>query len=104
MKLNVQERLILSKIIPEKGNFATMDTVEKLKSTLFLSEKEVDEFELKQTDTAITWNEKGSEAIEVDISDKGVQLLTKVLGELDKEEALSLQHYLIFKRFKEESK
>ena len=102
MKLNVQERLILSKIVPEKGNFETMNTVEKLREVLFLSEEEVEEFALKQTDTAITWNEKGSEGKEVDLSIKGSALLVKTLEELDEKEELSSQHYAIFKRFKDE--
>jgi hypothetical protein len=102
MKLNVQERLILSRIVPEKGNFETMATVEKLREALFLSEEEVEEFELKQTDTAITWNEKGSEPKDIDLSIKGKALLVKTLEELDEKEELSAQHYVIFKRFKEE--
>ena len=100
MKLNIQERLILSRIVPEKGNFDTMDTVEKLKKTLFLTEEEVDEFEFKQTDTQITWNAKGAEAKEVKISVKGKELLIKALEDLDEKEELSLQHYSIFKKFK----
>lgn len=102
MKLNVQERLILSKIVPEKGNFETMATVEKLRGSLFLTEEEVEEFEVKQTDTAITWNEKGSEGKEIDLSIKGKAILFKALEELDEEEQLSAQHFALFKKFKEE--
>ena len=102
MKLNVQERLILSKIVPEKGNFETMATVEKLRESLFLTEEEVEEFEVKQTDTAITWNEKGSVAKEVDLSIKGKALLLKALEELDEKEELSAHLYIIYKRFKED--
>ena len=104
MKLNVQERLILSKIIPEKGNFETMDTVEKLKEALFLTEKEVEEFELKQTDTAITWNESGSKQNEVELSIKGKALLVNALEDLDKKEELNAQQFAIFKLFKKEDK
>ena len=43
MKLNVQDRLILSKIVPEKGNFETMDTVLKVREALLLIEEEVAE-------------------------------------------------------------
>ena len=102
MKLNIQERLILSRIVPEKGNFETMTTVEKLKEALFLSEEEVEKFELKQSDTAITWNEKGSEREDIELSIKGKALLVKTLEELDEKEELNAQQYLIFKLFKEE--
>ena len=102
MKLNVQERLILSKVVPEQGNFETMAMVEKLRETLFLSEEEVVEFELKQTDTAITWNKKGSEGVEVKFSIKGKALLVKALEGLDEKEELNSSQYLLLKRFKEE--
>ena len=102
MKLNVQDRLILSRIVPEKGNFETMSTVEKLKEALFLTEEEVEEFELKQSDTSITWNEKGSEEKEIDLSIKGKALLVKMLEELDETEELNAHQFLVFKKFKEE--
>ena len=102
MELNVQERLTLSRLLPEKGNFETMSAMESLRQVLFLSEEEVEKVELKQTENAITWNEKGAERVEIDISEKGKQILMDALEKLNEKEELDVLQYAIFKRFKEE--
>jgi len=104
MKLNVQERLTLVRIIPEKGNFVTMSTVEKLREVLSLSEEEVIKYELKQTNETVKWNEAGIKPSEVKISEVGMALIVKTLEEMDKKEELTTGQYQIFKRIKEEQK
>jgi len=101
-KLNVAERLTLVQIIPEKGNFKTMSTVEKVKTTLYLSEEEREEFEVKQAGNNLAWNEKGSEQREIEFSDFGRELIIESLEKLDKEENLTSPQFLIYKQFKEE--
>jgi hypothetical protein len=102
MKLNVSERLTLVRIVPEKGNFETMGTVEKLRDALYLSEEESAEFEVKATEDSINWNTKGVERVEIKISEMGMRLLTKTLEELDKKEELTTHQFQIFRRIKEE--
>lgn len=101
MELNIQERLILSRLIPEKGNFETMSTVENLRKALLFTEEEVEKFEIKQTDTAISWNEQAFERIDISLSTKGEALVIEALEELDKKEELGAQEYTLFKRFKD---
>ena len=101
-KLNVAERLTLVQIVPEKGNFKTMRTVETVKNTLYLSEEEREEFEVKQVGQNLAWNEKGSEQREISFSDFGLELITEAFEKLDKEENLTSPQYLIYKRFKDE--
>lgn len=103
MKLNVHERLILSSLLPEKGNFETMGTIEKLRSVLLLTEEEVEKYEFKQSSKGtITWNKEGSEQVEIEISIKGMALLISTLEKLDEKEELDLHAYNIYKRIKEE--
>jgi hypothetical protein len=102
MELNVQERLTLSRLLPEKGNFETMTAVENLRQILFLTEEEVEKVELKQTENAITWNEQGAERIEIEVSSKGKELLMSELEKLDEKEELDALQFAIFKRFKDE--
>ena len=102
MKLNVSERLTLVGIVPQKGNFETMTTVQNLKDLLYLSEEEVKEFEVKQSPDNVSWNEKATEKREIKISEMGMHLLTKVLKGLDEKEELTSAQYLIYKRIKEE--
>ena len=102
-KLSVGERLTLVQIIPEKGNFKTMTTVEKVKDTLYLSEEEREEFEVEQVGNNLKWNEKGSDQKEIEFSDFGWELLIESLEKLDKDESLTSPQFLIYKQFKEEA-
>jgi len=104
MKLNVGERLTLVSLVPEKGNFETMATVEKLKSVLYLSEEEVTEYAVSLVGPKTKWNEKGNEGKEVEISQTGMSLITKILKGLDEKEELTGSQYKIFKRIKDEQK
>lgn len=101
IKLNVTERLVLTGIIPEKGNFRTMNTVDKLKKVLHLSEEEIEEYELKQNGENLVWNKKGSERKEIEITELGFELLMESFEKLDKEENLNIFQFPVYKYFKE---
>lgn len=101
MKLNIQDRLILAQVLPEKGNFETMDTVDKLRKVLFLSEDEVEKYGFKQNGDKVSWNKEGFDEVEVEISDKGKALLLKELERLDNKEELNFLQFEVYKKIKE---
>lgn len=102
MKLNVQERLTLVNLLPEKGNFTTMSIVETLKDILYPSEAEVKKFELKQTERILTWNEEGSKGVEIEISEMQSKMLSEKLEELSGNDDLDVNQYQMLKRFRNE--
>ena len=104
MKLNIQERLTMVNLVPEKGNFVTMSIVESLRELLYPSEAEVKKFEIKQTDMTLTWNTEGNKKIEIKITPFQKEFLMNRLEELSQQNNLDIQQYLIYKRFKEETK
>jgi len=101
-KLNVGERLTLVQIIPEKGSFKTMRTVETVKNTLYLSDEEREEFEIKQNGSNLAWNAKGSEPKEISFNDFGLELIMEAFESLDITESLTSPQYLLYKHFKDE--
>jgi hypothetical protein len=101
MKLNISERLILVNVVPERGNFETMSTVESLTEILYPSEKEVNEFEITQTEEKISWNEKGSAPVEINLSEKQMNFLIKQLEHLSEQGLLNLQQYKLLKKIRE---
>lgn len=101
MKLNVNERLVIVGLVPEKGTFKTMNTVQKLKDALHLSEEEVKDYEIVQTGESLRWNAKGLERKEIEISELGMELIIESLEKLDKEEQLTINQFPIFKYLKE---
>lgn len=100
MKLNISERLILVNVVPEKGNFETMSTVESLAEILYPSEKEVKEFNIVQGEEKISWNEKGSELVEINLSESQLNFLIKQLETLSNQEHLNLQQYKLLKKLR----
>jgi predicted transcriptional regulator YheO len=103
MQLNVNERLVIVGVIPEKGTFKTMSTVEKLRKILHLSEEEVKEYELVQKEEQLSWNKKGIERKEIEISELGMEMIMDSFDKLDKaEELIYLHQYPVYKYLKEE--
>lgn len=101
MKLNVNERLIIVGVIPEKGTFKTMNTVDKLRKILHLNEEEVQKYELTQVGENLKWNKEGVERTEVEISELGFELILESFEKLDKEENLSIIQFPVFVYLKE---
>lgn len=104
MKLNIQERLTLVNLVPEKGNFITMSIVDGLRLILYPSEAEVKKFDLKQDDRLLTWNEEGSKKTEVKISDSQIDFLMDQLEKKSIANELDFLQYSVYKRLKDEKR
>jgi hypothetical protein len=104
MKLNVNERLVIVGILPEKGNFKTMTTVENAKNALHLTEEEVLKYELKQVGENLAWNKEGAKKKEIKISELGTEMIMEAFEALDKKSELTTFHYSVFKHLKDEAK
>jgi len=100
MNLNVQERLTLVNLLPEKGNFQTMKTIEAVKDLLYPNEEEVVKFEITQTGNNISWNKEGAKELEIKLTKAQKDLLIKELESLDEKEEATLQQYQVYKKFK----
>ncbi len=100
MNLNVQERLTLVNLLPEKGNFLTMKTIEAVKNLLYPNEQEVVKFEITQTGNNISWNKEGAEEIEIKMTKAHKDLLIKSLEALDEKDDATLAQYQVYKKFK----
>ena len=99
--LNVGERIVLGSILPREGNFLTLRLVRDLSSKIGITADEHKKYEIiedKETH-GIKWNAEGLKEIDFDFKLKEVELISKVLTELDKTEKLDLQHYSIYDKF-----
>ena len=102
MKLNIQHRLTLVNVLPQKGNFETMSILENLKTLLYPSEAEVKKFAIKQSENRIEWNAKGTEEIEIPITSTQKEIIMKELQKLSEANELESNQYLVYKKFKSE--
>lgn len=101
-KLNVFERMMLMKILPREGNFATLRLVRDLVHKLGISADEMAEFDVKVDDSGVArWNAKGNEERAIEMKEKEIDCIKEVLLKLDKENKLDMQHYSLYEKFSE---
>lgn len=101
-KLLLQDRFTLLGVLPEKGNFATLKIVRKLRETLSCSEEEMQAVELTQKGENVKWNPQKDKKKEVEIGEIAAELIKKTLKELNDKEELTPNHFTIYEIFVEE--
>lgn len=107
MKLTVFERLLLRNIVPqiEKWNWDSMKAARVLLESLF-TEAEGAKLQITQTEAGnIQWRNQDDEGNpipqekEVKVSDGLKKKISAFLGDLDKKEMLTFQHYSLYEKF-----
>ena len=99
MKLNLIERLSILQILPQEGNFVTLNVTRKLQESLAPTEEEIKEYGIAQEGTQVTWNEKGTKEKELEIGEKATDIIVESLEKLDKDKKLTSQHISIYEKF-----
>lgn len=100
MLLSVKERLILANIVlPREGNFLTLELVQRLKTTLSLSEAEVAEFEAESTPEGLKWNDSKAHDVEISITDGAKTIIVEALKVLDNAKKLREDYLTLYKKF-----
>ena len=99
MKLNVKERYVLLQILPREGDFITITVLKELKEKVFPSVVELDEFEIKQVNSQIKWNDKGDEEREIEIGERATDIIVGSLKKLNDEKKLTEDHFSLYEKF-----
>ena len=101
IKLNIPERYLLIQVIPQKGTFETMSAIEALTKILYPSEVEVKKYGIEVKEDKIVWNNSAANFVEIEFTEKQIELIRKQLDEMSKDEKLDFNLYLIYKKFRE---
>lgn len=83
MLLSVKERLNFSVVYPEKGNIVEQRLVKDIADKIELSQKEMEEIELKAMGDRVQWNEEKAKDKEVEFTKMELDLLKRQVRELD---------------------
>ena len=84
--------------MPEKGSFANLKLVREAKEVLSFTDKEHEEYKLKNLPNgSIQWSEDSEKSIE--LGDVVIGLVKAALKKLDEEEALEPRHVSIYEKF-----
>jgi len=98
VKLNIQDRFVLISLLPEKGNFQTMSTIEGLQK-LYPTQEEVKEFNIVQDQQRVSWNEKGAEPKEFEFTDNEVDVILEQFKERNDKDEITMTQYAVYKKF-----
>ena len=99
IKLSVPERYIIIQTIPQIGDFETMNIIESLIKILHPSEVEIKKYEIEVKDNKITWGKQAIDLVEIEFTEKQVELIVSQLDGKSKNKQLDFNQYLIYKKF-----
>jgi hypothetical protein len=101
MELTITERLLLSGILPQQGNFVTLKIVRKLKEALSFTEEEIARFKLKVDDEegTVKWDKTADVPTEIAIGESAMSTIVSALKKLDAEQKLLAQQCELYERF-----
>lgn len=99
MKLNVKERLMLLNILPAENDFVTLKIVRNLQEDLSFNEKEVKEFEFKQEDKKMFWNNSKDIEKDIQIGEKATDIIIEALKKANNEKKLTLDLMSVYEKF-----
>lgn len=97
MKLNLQERIVLADILPQKGNFLELIVRKDLSDKISIKQPEIEKHQIKIVGDRISW--ESDEEIEVEFTSQETQLVKDQLAAMDKNKLLEDKHIAIYKKF-----
>jgi hypothetical protein len=80
-----------------------MKVMSDLRMALSFSEKEIDDYEITDTDGRVTWNQAKEKPKEIELGAKATEIVKSALEKMDKEGSLTQQHLSLYEKFMEGS-
>ncbi len=99
MILNVLERITLLQILPQQGDFATLQTAKSLAKELDFNTEELDALNFQQTSERIQWKAENDPKKDCKIGEKGNDLIVEQLKSLNEKKQLTAQHFDLYQKF-----
>jgi len=97
--LNIGERMNVLGVLPKESNFVTLRMINGLIERLGLTAQELQDFEVREADGMIYWNESGSIPIDYEFIQVEIDLIKKQLVELDSKNKLHASMLTIYEKF-----
>jgi electron transfer flavoprotein alpha/beta subunit len=104
MKLTILERVTLIKILPINENYLTHKIVADFKNQLYLSEKEIKDYEYKEIlleegKVRLAWNPEKTKEKEVEVGEKLKEIVSGVLKKLDENKLINDDNASLYEKF-----
>ena len=99
-KLSIGTRILLENVMPRQGNFEDNIVANDLKGKIKITQEDLDTIEFKSVQSkdgnhTTHWNEKKDPNIEVKFTGREVELISKLIDNLSKENKLPSEVYFM---------
>lgn len=97
LKLDLKERISLAMLLPDSGSYLSVLIAEEIKEKVQPTMEEIEQLEIKQEGTALTWNaEKDAKNVrEFNFTKPEIELLKKRVKEIDEAQQVSAENFKI---------
>lgn len=99
-KLKIIDRLLLNSVLPVENDILTLKIVRKIREACSFDEAETKAigFSLSEDKTSTVWKDDSIEK-EIEIGEKGVEIIHDSLKELNKQKKLTENHFHLYELF-----
>jgi hypothetical protein len=99
MNLSVLERLVLLKILPKEGDYATLKVLTNLRLSLSFSEDEMKDWGIvgDEATNRTSWRVDGK--TDIPIGEKATDIIVDALKRLNREKKLSVDDMTVYEKF-----
>ena len=99
MFLSVRDRIILLQVLPRQGNVTNLRIIRDLEREMSFTEEEMKTFKFETTDQGVKWDKTAEAEKEIVIGEIAAKLIHDAFKDLDKRNALSLEHLDVYDKF-----
>lgn len=100
MKITLVDRILIPDVLKKEGNYSQMIINKDIVSKCQLSQSELEEFEVKQFGTQLSWNEKGVNAnFEIEFTELEKNEIREGLKKINEENKLNINLIHIYELF-----
>ena len=99
MNLSVLDRLVLLKILPREGDYASLKILTNLRLSLAFTEDEIKAWEIKEDpdNQRTLWKVDG--VADIPIGERATDIIVDALKKLNREKKLSVEDMTIYEKF-----
>lgn len=102
MKLKIIDRLALSGIVPDKGNFVTISLAQAIRDKVKFTSDEIVAMGIRSDGPNVQWNTAADVGVEVDFSAPETDMIAARLTELNTKNALTADMVGVYRLFTNE--
>lgn len=101
MILTVKDRIVIADLLPESGGMIDMILSKSIVDKTSLTAKDVDNFNVKQSENSVTWDQSKDTGVEISFEQSEIELLKRQVKEFDSNKRITMRIFDLCKKISE---